>query len=117
MPEETGYDFSALTVFAEGDEDARRNILETFSHELSLQIEEMKEAKGRGDGGAVSRMAHKWQPVFAMLKLSDMLPLLTRLEEEGADRWDDELSELLVRVLSQAEQIQTAIALLLLKER
>lgn len=117
MPEETGYDFSALTVFAEGDEDARRNILETFSRELSLQIEELKEAKGRGDGGAVSRMSHKWQPVFAMLKLSDMLPLLTRLEEEGADRWDDELSELLVRVLSQAEQIQTAIALMLLKER
>lgn len=113
---EAPYDFAALTAFAEDDAKARRKILETFFQEINSQIEELKGAAARHDGIVVSRIAHKWQPIFAMLKISDMLPVLSRLEEEGAHKWTDELSRNLDRLLVCAEKIRTGLKLVLAKE-
>lgn len=113
---EAPYDFAALTAFAEDDAKARRKILETFFQEINSQIEELKRAAARRDGIVVSRIAHKWQPIFAMLKISDMLPVLSRLEEEGAHKWTDELSRNLDKLLVCAEKIRTGLKLVLAKE-
>lgn len=113
---EAPYDFAALTAFAEDDAKARRKILETFFQEINSQIEELKGAAARRDGIVVSRIAHKWQPIFAMLKISDMLPVLSRLEEEGAHKWTDELSRNLDKLLVYAEKIRTGLKLVLAKE-
>lgn len=113
---EAPYDFAALTAFAEDDAKARRKILETFFQEINSQIEELKGAAARRDGIVVSRIAHKWQPIFAMLKISDMLPVLSRLEEEGAHKWTDELSRNLDKLLVCAEKIRTGFKLVLAKE-
>ena len=113
---EAPYDFAALTAFAEDDAKARRKILETFFQEINSQIEELKEAAARRDGIVVSRIAHKWQPIFAMLRISDMLPVLSRLEEEGAHKWTDELSRNLDKLLVCAEKIRTGLKLVLAKE-
>ena len=113
---EAPYDFAALTAFAEDDAKARRKILETFFQEINSQIEELKGAAARRDGIVVSRIAHKWQPIFAMLKISDMLPVLSRLEEEGAHKWTDELSRNLDKLLVCAEKIRTGLKLVLAKE-
>ena len=113
---EAPYDFAALTAFAEDDAKARRKILETFFQEINSQIEELKGAAARRDGIVVSRIAHKWQPIFAMLRISDMLPVLSRLEEEGAHKWTDELSRNLDKLLVCAEKIRTGLKLVLAKE-
>ena len=110
------YDFAALTAFAEDDAKARRKILETFFQEINSQIEELKGAADCHDGIVVSRIAHKWQPIFAMLRISDMLPVLSRLEEEGAHKWTDELSRNLDKLLVCAEKIRTGLKLVLAKE-
>ena len=94
----------------------KRQILETFFQEINSQIEELKGAAARRDGIVVSRIAHKWQPIFAMLKISDMLPVLSRLEEEGAHKWTDELSRNLDKLLVCAEKIRTGLKLVLAKE-
>lgn len=87
-----------------------------FFQEINSQIEELKGAAARRDGIVVSRIAHKWQPIFAMLKISDMLPVLSRLEEEGAHKWTDELSRNLDKLLVYAEKIRTGLKLVLAKE-
>lgn len=110
------YDFSPLTVFAGDDRAARVKILETLLHELTTQIEELEQARETRNGVVVTRMAHKWQPLFAMLKLSDMLPLLSRLEEEGAAPWSDSLSEHLTPLLACAGQIRDELQAILRKE-
>lgn len=51
-----------------------------------------------------------------MLKISDMLPVLSRLEEEGAHKWTDELSRNLDKLLVYAEKIRTGLKLVLAKE-
>jgi hypothetical protein len=51
-----------------------------------------------------------------MLKISDMLPVLSRLEEEGAHKWTDELSRNLDKLLVCAEKIRTGLKLVLAKE-
>lgn len=48
-----------------------------------------------------------------MLKISDMLPVLSRLEEEGAHKWTDELSRNLDKLLVCAEKIRTGLKLVL----
>ena len=111
-----GYDFSALTAFAGDDKAARRQILQTFLQELTSQIGELEEARLRRDGLVVTRVAHKWQPIFAMLKASEVLPLLSRLEEEGADSWTDNLSAHLTQVLDCAGQVRDTLQSILKKE-
>lgn len=110
------YDFSPLTAFAGDDREARRKILVTFLQEITVQIDELKQARETRDGIAVARVAHKWQPLFAMLKLSEMLPLLSRVEEEGGDSWTDTLSGNLSRLLDCAGQIRDELQSILKKE-
>ena len=111
-----GYDFSSLTAFAGDDEAARRKILQTFLQELTAQIDEVEAARQRRDGLVVTRVAHKWQPIFAMLKATTVLPLLSRLEEEGTGTWTDELSAHLTRVLDCAGQVRDELQSILKKE-
>lgn len=111
-----GFDFSPLTVFAGDDSEARHRILTTFLQELTAQIEALNHARVCGDGAVVAGVAHKWQPVFAMLKLSEMLPLLSRLEEEAPDSWSDSLADDLTRVLVRAGQMRESLQSVLMKE-
>lgn len=111
-----GYDFSSLTAFAGDDEAARRKILQTFLQELTAQIDEVEAARQRRDGLVVTRVAHKWQPIFAMLKATTVLPLLSRLEEEGTGTWTDELSAHLTRVLDCVGQVRDELQSILKKE-
>ncbi|HIZ26147.1 MAG TPA: response regulator [Candidatus Barnesiella merdipullorum] len=110
------YDFSPLTAFAGDDRAACHNILTTFLQELTAQIDELKMACEKHDGVVVTRIAHKWQPIFAMLKLSDMLPLLSRVEEEGTEAWTDTLAGHLTRLLACAGQIRDELQSILKKE-
>ena len=50
------------------------------------------------------------------MRISDMLPVLSRLEEEGAHKWTDELSRNLDKLLVCAEKIRTGLKLVLAKE-
>ncbi len=110
------YDFTALTAFAGDDVVARRKILDTFLQEIKAQSEELNRAKSCRDSVAVSHIAHKWQPIFAMLKISDMLPLLSQIEAAGGAEWPDGQNEILDRLLACAERIQTGLESILMKE-
>lgn len=110
------FDFSPFTAFAGDDPEARNQILSTFLQELTAQIGELERARTGGDGAAVARVAHKWQPIFAMLKLTEMLPLLSRLEEEASASWTDTLSGCLDPLLDCAGQMCAELRFMLKKE-
>lgn len=110
------YDLAALTVFAGDDAAARRKILNTFLQEIKAQSEDLNRAKSCRDGAAASRVAHKWQPIFAMLKITDMLPLLSQIEAAGGEEWPEGQTEQLERLLACAEEIRDAVESILKKE-
>ncbi len=79
-----GFDFSALTAFAEDDREATKSILESFISETRINVGRMQQALENRDTGYLADMAHKMLPLFTLLKASALVHILKELE--GARR-------------------------------
>ena len=112
--EVSGYHFDALTAFAAGDDTACRNILITCRDELQGQIAEMNAAFIAGDPERLSRVAHKWVPLFTMLGVEDKLPLLRKIEHPVGDEVPRPAAE---KVIQEAEAIVAALQELLQEKK
>lgn len=112
--EVSGYHFDALTAFAAGDDAACRNILITCRDELQGQIAEMNAAFIAGDPERLSRVAHKWVPLFTMLGVEDKLPLLRKIELPVGDEVPRPAAE---KVIQEAEAIVAALQELLQEKK
>ena len=112
--EVSGYHFDALTAFAAGDDAACRNILITCRGELQGQIAEMNAAFIAGDPERLSRVAHKWVPLFTMLGVEDKLPLLRKIEHPVGDEVPRPAAE---KVIQEAEAIVAALQELLQEKK
>ncbi len=89
-PQKEGLDFSALKDFCGGDEDALKEILESFLQESSANIARLEEASKEKDIAKAAATAHKMLPLFRMLKASESATLLEKLERErDTKEWPD----------------------------
>lgn len=72
--------FSALTAFADGDEDAMREILTSFRTQTAADVAAMHRAAETQDIQAAGALAHRLIPVFTMLE-SPVVPVMRRLAD------------------------------------
>lgn len=72
--------FSALTAFADGDEDAVREILTSFRTQTAADAAAMRRAAEAQDVQAAGALAHRLIPVFTMLE-SPVVPVMRRLAD------------------------------------
>lgn len=72
--------FSALTAFADGDEDAVREILTSFRTQTAADATAMRHAAEAQDIQAAGALAHRLIPVFTMLE-SPVVPVMRRLAD------------------------------------
>lgn len=83
------YDFSSLTAFASGDQEAEQEILHSFAQELQGYIQALDSALSTGDRQSVAHVAHKALPVMTMIK-AKKLPLLLRMSPEHINELSNE---------------------------
>ena len=104
-PHVGGYDFGALTSFAGDDEAASQAILGTFGNETKRQMGSLQRALQEKDAGVIASVAHRWLPLFTMIKAENALPALSRLEQYKQQEWADELDSLTAVVLDEAKRV------------
>lgn len=79
-PSQDGLRFDALTAFADGDETAARDILESFHRQTTGSVATLRQACADGDVKTAGELGHRLIPVFTMLG-SPAVPLLRQLAD------------------------------------
>lgn len=77
---ETALDFKNLLAFADGDQDASRQILETFVTESRQNVALMEQALEKRDISRIGEIAHKMLPSYTMLGAHEVCKSLKVLE-------------------------------------
>lgn len=77
---ETALDFKNLLAFADGDQDASRQILETFVTESRQNVALMEQALEKRDISKIGEIAHKMLPSYTMLGAHEVCKSLKVLE-------------------------------------
>lgn len=103
---EGDFDFSALTAFSSGDEEAARSILTTFAEETRKNAERMRTALQQEDMRTLCAVAHKMLPTFTMIKANRAIPELNWLEKHRQDNvFVKEAGEKAEIILKETEKV------------
>ncbi len=97
--------FSALTAFAEEDEEASASILNTFTEETGKSIELLRKALREGDRTETARLSHKLIPLLTLLGANGLVRMLRLLEEDGNGLAEDDWKKLLEEVIGGVSDI------------
>lgn len=73
-------DFSSLTRFAQGDEEAIREIMRSFVSETRKNLEIFTDVVAAGNKQGSARIAHKMIPLFTMLGAKNLVAELSKIE-------------------------------------
>lgn len=76
---------SALTAFAEDDEGAKKEILESFISQTQENLENLKSAIAEGNKEQVRALCHKMMPIFTMIGEKEVTAILRKYEVESKD--------------------------------
>lgn len=108
--EGTVLNFSALTAFSEGDETAAKAIIGSFITETTKNAATLQVALDTEDVESIGAMAHKLLPIFTLLQVTEVVVLLTRLDEQRNNPFTDTIKrdtiqalELIRKVIAGAE--------------
>lgn len=97
--------FAALTAFADGDEDAARDILDKFFMQTETDAATLRRAAETSDVALAGETAHRLIPVFKMIE-SPVVPILRRIADarradtvpSGFSAWCIEAAEEMLKV-------------------
>lgn len=67
LPEDTLFNFSALTAFSEDDPEAACSIIRTFIEETGKNADRMQQALTDREVDGIAAMAHKLLPLFTLI--------------------------------------------------
>lgn len=102
--------FAALTAFADGDEEAEREILSCFKSDLEGHVDMLQKAVIRNDRTEIARIAHKALPSMAMVS-AETAGLLRRLSPKEIDKLgDDDMAECVEAVIREMEKTVSELA-------
>ena len=105
-PEEIVANFTALTAFSEGDNEAAKEIINTFIAETEKNMGLIVQAMERDDTKALCEIAHKMLPTFTMLEIKSAISDLQWLENNRyADVTPDDASQRAQRILECAQSV------------
>lgn len=85
--------FSALTAFSEGDEDAARSIVQSFVVETTKNADMLQAVLDAEDVDGIAAMAHKLLPIFTLLQATEITPLLVWLEGQRGEPFSTEIKK------------------------
>lgn len=107
---EANYDFSALTAFSGEDQEAAKEIMETFLSETRKNRETMAKAIHEQDTTTISALAHKMLPLFIQIGAETSITPLKALEaKKGDPTFSEEISREATIVCQEAQKVETAI--------
>lgn len=98
----SGYNFSALTAFADDDPEAAKSIVESFVSETRLNAGRLEAAMNAQDMPEIAAVSHKMIPVFTLIGASALVSLLKELEASRGVAFSEEIGL----------KVQTALALI-----
>ena len=96
---------SALTAFSGDDEEAARDILNSFMEESDKNIERLKQAVEQSDPEGISAVAHKMLPLFTLIGANSLTVLLRTLEAARFNPHTPQLDETARQALAKAQNI------------
>ena len=96
---------SALTAFSGDDEEAARDILNSFMEENDKNIERLKQAVEQSDPEGISAVAHKMLPLFTLIGANSLTVLLRTLEAARFNPHTPQLDETARQALAKAQNI------------
>lgn len=82
-------DLSALTVFADGDAEAERQILDTFATDCAANVSRLSHDKTTGDIADAAECAHKMLPTFTLIGATCVDALRYLESRRGANSMND----------------------------
>ncbi|MDR1879316.1 MAG: response regulator [Tannerellaceae bacterium] len=103
-PKRAALDIAALTLFADGDEEAIAGILKTCSEETGKNIRALETALAAKDRAEASGMAHKLVPLFTLLKAPG-LETLKAIEKNDDALPDEEWRRLMEEAIAHTRYI------------
>ena len=96
---------SALTAFSGDDEEAARDILNSFMEETDKNIERLKQAIDQSDTEVISAVAHKMLPLFTLIGANSLTVLLRTLEAARFTPHTPQLDDKARQALAKAQNI------------
>lgn len=96
---------SALTAFSGDDEEAARDILNSFMEETDKNIERLKQAIDQSDTEVISAVAHKMLPLFTLIGANSLTILLRTLEASRFTSHTPQLDDTARQALAKAQNI------------
>lgn len=104
----SGVDFSALTEFASGDEEASTVIIQTFFEETRRSLLIFREALEKTDRETIAKIAHRMMPLFSMLQADTIVQQLRILQLNAPEMTDSGWQRLMRDVIEQISSIVDA---------
>lgn len=100
------FNFAPLTAFSMDDEDAAKEIINTFICETEKNIEKLSATIDSKDMKTLCNTAHKMLPTFSMIEATEILPLLQWLENKrNTEEYLDEAEEYTQKIISTAKEV------------
>lgn len=97
--------FSALTAFSEGDDEASRAILCSFVEETGKNRDRMQTALEAEDVDGIAAMAHKLLPLLTLIGACETVEILSFLESRRGEAFTDDVAMKTQKALEQIQMI------------
>ena len=108
LPEDTLFNFSALTAFSEDDPEAACSIIRTFIEETGKNADRMQQALTDREVDGIAAMAHKLLPLFTLIGASESVASLRWLEACRGEEFSEEIVKTTVVTLEAVRKVVRA---------
>ena len=108
LPEDTLFNFSALTTFSEDDPEAACSIIRTFIEETGKNADRMQQALTDREVDGIAAMAHKLLPLFTLIGASESVASLRWLESCRGEEFSEEIEKTTLETLEAVRKVVRA---------
>ena len=108
LPEDTLFNFSALTAFSEDDPEAACSIIRTFIEETGKNADRMQQALTDREVDGIAAMAHKLLPLFTLIGASESVASLRWLESCRGEEFSEEIEKTTLETLEAVRKVVRA---------
>ena len=108
LPEDTLFNFSALTAFSEDDPEAACSIIRTFIEETGKNADRMQQALTDREVDGIAAMVHKLLPLFTLIGASESVASLRWLESCRGEEFSEEIEKTTLETLEAVRKVVRA---------
>lgn len=101
----SSYDFAALTAFSGDDAEAAKSIFESFVSETRQNRERLQQAVVDGNTDELAAIAHKMIPLCTLIRATDLVASLRRLENLRGTPFTNQVKENAVEVIALIKNV------------